>query len=168
VWIGADRSTVEQAVRRKVFGRGFRAEVAVPPDLAAAVEDQIAAGVREALALANKAGLVVTGFARVEAALGAGGVAALLHARDAAADGVRKLDAAARRSGVTVISPLDGAALDLALGRANVVHAALLAGPLSEVVVARADDLGRYRNDNRAAAGPDEDDTGQPAGTDTE
>jgi predicted RNA-binding protein YlxR (DUF448 family) len=168
VWVGAGRSIVEQAVRRKVFGRGFKAEVMVAPDLADQVEAQLAREARETLSLANKAGLVVTGFAKVEAALAAGGVAALLHARDAAPDGVRKLAAAARRAGATkVISPLDGACLDLALGRANVVHAALLAGPLSDAVAARVARLERYRDDGRAGPGRAKD-TGQPAGTDTE
>jgi predicted RNA-binding protein YlxR (DUF448 family) len=168
VWVGGARGTVELAVRRKVFGRGFKAEVAVAPDLADQVEVQLSRELRESLALANKAGRVVTGFAKVEAALASGGVAVLVHARDAAPDGVRKMNAAAtRHGGATVISPLDGACLDLALGRSNVVHAALLAGPLSEVVLARAARLGRY-TDDRTAAGHGENDTGQPAGTDTQ
>ena len=40
---------------------------------------------------------MVTGFAKVEAALGAGQVVALIHAAEAGADGVAKLEAAARR-----------------------------------------------------------------------
>ena len=48
----------------------------------------------DALAIAGKAGRVVGGFAKVEAAIGGDGVLALIHAADAAADGKRKLDAA--------------------------------------------------------------------------
>ncbi len=51
------------------------------------------------------------------------------------ADGVRKLDAALRHSersdAVVVTRILTSAQLDLALGRPNVIHAALLAGPAS-------------------------------------
>ena len=51
----------------------------------------------DALAIAGKAGSVVGGFAKVEAAIGRDDVLALIHAADAAADGKRKLDAALQR-----------------------------------------------------------------------
>ena len=46
----------------------------------------------EAVSLANKAGLLVAGFAKVEELIEAGQAVALIHAADAAADGVGKLD----------------------------------------------------------------------------
>ena len=51
----------------------------------------------DALAIAGKAGLVAAGFAKVEAALARDEVVGLLHAADAGADGVAKLDGALRR-----------------------------------------------------------------------
>ena len=44
------------------------------------------------MSLANKAGLVVAGFAKVEELIAAGRAVALVHAADAAVDGVEKLD----------------------------------------------------------------------------
>ncbi len=53
----------------------------------------------EALAMAAKAGQVVSGFSKVEDALGAAaGPGALIHASDGAADGIRKLDAIVRQN----------------------------------------------------------------------
>jgi uncharacterized protein len=74
---------------------------------------------------------------------------ALLDAVEAAPDGVKKLAAALRRRAdaaeIVVIDTFTSAQLDLALGRANVIHAALLAGPESETFLARAGRLERFR-----------------------
>ncbi|HVV95319.1 MAG TPA: RNA-binding protein [Hyphomicrobiales bacterium] len=170
VWIGGERATVAEAVRRKVFSRAFKAAAEAPADLA----ERVAAGLEQAaleiLSLANKAGRVVTGFAKVEAALGRGEAVAVLNAADAGGDGVRKLAAAARRGGgdTEMVSLFAGARLDLALGRANVVHAALLAGPVSNAFLERAARFGRYRGGGTAEAGRRDDDAGRPAGTDLE
>ena len=63
---------------------------------------------------------------------------------------VAKLTAALRRRfggeiGCPVVRIFSGAQLDLALGRSNVIHAALLAGRASEIFLERAVALGRYR-----------------------
>jgi hypothetical protein len=99
--------------------------------------------VLDALAVAAKAGLVASGFSKVETALAQDHVVGLIHAADAARDGVRKLTAALRRrhaaaaEQVPSIEAFTSEQLDLALGRANVIHAALLAGPASETLLVR-------------------------------
>jgi hypothetical protein len=102
------------------------------------------------LAIARKAGLVVLGFTKIENALARGRIVALLHAAEAAPDGVKKLDAALRQSGlagsVTVTRILSATQLDLALGRPNVVHAALLAGRASDTFMARLRRLEGFRS----------------------
>ncbi len=78
---------------------------------------------------------------------------ALLHASDGAADGIRKLDALVRQNaGISdespefpVVAALTSEQLDLALGRSNVIHAALLAGPASKTFLSRSHVLVRYR-----------------------
>jgi predicted RNA-binding protein YlxR (DUF448 family) len=159
LWISASRVVVAEAVRRHQFGRGFKREVRVAPTLAADTEQLLARSAVEALAMAAKSGQVVSGFAKVEAALGqfqgrtGAGIAALIHASDGAADGIRKLDALARQNGgnrgesagFPIISAFTSAELDLALGRANVIHAALLAGPASKTFLSRSQTLVRYR-----------------------
>jgi uncharacterized protein len=47
-----------------------------------------------------------------------------------------------------IITALTSAQLDLALGRSNVIHAALLAGPASKTFLSRCQILVRYRMDD--------------------
>jgi len=157
MWVAASRQTVAEAVRRHQFSKGFKREVRVAVTLAADTEALLARSVTEALAIAAKAGQVISGFAKVEAALQSRAsratVGALLHASDGAEDGIRKLDALARRNAENggespdfpIITALASAELDLALGRSNVVHAALLAGPASRTFLSRSQILVRYR-----------------------
>jgi predicted RNA-binding protein YlxR (DUF448 family) len=151
IWITASRSALEQAVKGNVFARAFRRDVRPAHDLAEATERLLEQGALDALAIAGKAGQVVSGFAKVDAAIGQDDLRALIHAADAAEDGKRKLDAAFARKNleksakIAIVSGLTGAQLDLALNRPNVVHAALLAGPVSETFLARAKRLERFR-----------------------
>ena len=147
LWIGGTRGSVEQALKRNVFARGFKRDVRAPADLADTIEHLLEKSALDALAIAAKAGRVVAGFAKVEAALGKGGVLAVIHAADAAPDGKRKLTPP-DGSRTIVIEHFSGGQLDLALNRPNVVHAALLAGPGSETFLARAARLARYRTRN--------------------
>jgi predicted RNA-binding protein YlxR (DUF448 family) len=134
-WVTATAAAVGEAVKRKAFGRALKAEVKAAPDLAAQIDRALVAEMRGALALANKAGAVITGFAKVEAAIAGGSVAALLHAAEAAEDGRRKLAGALRRrlgdqiSQVPVIDVLTARNWIWHWGRSNVIHAALVAGP---------------------------------------
>jgi predicted RNA-binding protein YlxR (DUF448 family) len=158
LWVSASRRAVAEAVRRHQFKRGFKRDVRVAPTLATDTENLLARSVIEALAMAAKAGQVLSGFAKVETALQGRpdktAVAALIHASDGAPDGIRKLDALARQNRgnigesheIPIASPLTSAELDLALGRANVIHAALLAGPASRTFLSRSQTLVRYRS----------------------
>jgi uncharacterized protein len=151
VWVTASRAAVAEAVNRRAFARGFRTEVRVAPDLAGLVERLLERSVLDALGIVRKAGRVAVGFARVERALATEPVVALLHTADAGREGPRKIAAAARRrlgekaGGLTVVDAFTAAQLDLALGRPNVVHAALLAGPASDGFLARYRSLERFR-----------------------
>lgn len=152
VWITARSGVVAEAVKRKAFARSFRRDVKVPADLADLVDRLIERSSLDALSIAHKAGLVIAGFARIEAALAAGEpVVGLVHAADAGCDGVRKVAAAARRrfgdtvDRIPVVEVLTSVQLDLALGRSNVIHAALLAGSASDGFLARCRSLEHFR-----------------------
>jgi predicted RNA-binding protein YlxR (DUF448 family) len=138
VWVTARRSQVEEAVRRRLFARAFKAEAKAPPSLAETIDRLLRADLRQALAFANKAGAVITGFTKVESAIAEKPLAALIHATEAAEDGRRKLAGGLRKrlgdaiSDVPVITDLSGDELDLALGRSHVIHAALVAGAGSD------------------------------------
>jgi predicted RNA-binding protein YlxR (DUF448 family) len=157
LWVSASRQTVAEAVRRHQFSKGFKREVRVSPTLPADTEALLARSAIEALAMAAKAGQVISGFSKVEDALTArqtrAAIGALIHASDGAADGIRKLDAVLRQNAVVndkssqfpVVTALASEQLDLALGRSNVIHAALLAGPASKTFLSRSQILVRYR-----------------------
>jgi uncharacterized protein len=153
LWITASRARVAEAVRRNQFSRGFKRDVRAAQTLASDTENLLVRSAIEALAMAAKAGQVVSGFAKVEEALAGGQVTALIHASDGAADGIRKLDAIVRQRGgnhgeslvFPILTELTSAELDLALGRANVIHAALLAGPAGKTFLSRSQILVRYR-----------------------
>jgi uncharacterized protein len=153
LWVSASRQAVVEAVRRNQFGKGFKRDVRVAPTLAADTENLLERSAIEALAMAAKAGQVVSGFSKVEGALEQRQAQALIHASDGAADGIRKLDAMVRQNAgngdesreFPVVTALTSEQLDLALGRSNVIHAALLAGPASKTFLSRSHVLVRYR-----------------------
>ena len=153
MWVSASRQTVAEAARRNQFSKGFKRELRVSPALAADTEALLVRSVIEALAMIAKAGQVVSGFSKVEGAIEQRQIQALIHASDGAADGIRKLDAQIRpnagdrqeSSEIPVVTVLTSEQLDLALGRSNVIHAALLAGPASKTFLSRSQILVRYR-----------------------
>src|SRR5438093_4020698 len=150
-WVTATRQALSEAIRRNAFARAFRCDVRVRPDLADRVEALLERSALDVLAIAHKSGAVATGFAKVEAALRRATVVALVHAADAGPDGVTKIAAAARRrtgpqaERIPVVERFSSAQLDLALGRANVIHAALLADRASDSFLARWPSLERFR-----------------------
>ncbi|WOH81700.1 RNA-binding protein [Bradyrhizobium sp. BEA-2-5] len=153
LWVSASRRSVAEAVRRHQFSKGFKRDVRVAPTLPTDTDTLLVRSVTEALAMAAKAGQVVSGFGKVEDALNRNETAALIHASDGAADGIRKLDAIVRQRGekrgespvIPVVNVLTSVELDLALTRSNVIHAALLAGPASRSFLSRSQMLVRYR-----------------------
>lgn len=155
LWVSASHSAVAEAVRRHHFSRGFKREVRVAATLVTDIEVLLARFAVEALAIAAKAGQVISGFAKVADAIERqrDPVRALIHASDGAADGIRKLDALigpnrgneGKPAGILIVNVLTSEQLDLALGRSNVIHAALLAGPASDTFLSRSHMLVRYR-----------------------
>jgi predicted RNA-binding protein YlxR (DUF448 family) len=157
VWVTARRRVVEEALRRRAFARGLKGDVRASADLPELLDRLLEQSALDALSIAHKASLVVLGFAKVEAALAAGPVVALLRARDAGVDGGRKLAGAFGRrmnpAGGKIVDGFTSAQLDLALGRLNVVHAALLAGRASETFLERWQILESFRADDPGERG---------------
>ena len=170
IWLTCSRAVVSEAGRKGAFQRSLKRPVSIPDDLPDRVESLLVKRAIEALSLANKAGLVTTGFTKVDIAVGRGECRYLLHASDAADDGVAKLDrkfaaiAASSRpeteqngpgSGPSnelrehlrqhVLDCLTSAELSLAMGRSNVVHAALARGGAATRFSREAERLRRYR-----------------------
>jgi hypothetical protein len=151
VWVTASRECLAAAAKRGVFARAFGADVTVGADLPDQVRGLLERALLDALAIARKAGELVFGHAKVEAAAEEGAAVAFLQALEAGPEGVRQIMAAIRRgypedaANVVVIKTFTTAQLDLALARPNVVHAALLAGRATDTVMARWRALARVR-----------------------
>lgn len=152
-WVTASHATIALAEKKRLFGRAFKAEVTVAPGLADRVDALIVRQALGSLGLARKAGQLVTGFAKVEAAI-AGvrpPVVAIIQAADAGEDGVKKISEALRRrfgaeGPVAVCRAFTSAELDLALGGVHVIHAALLAGSAAGGALERMRFLARFRD----------------------
>ncbi|QKS01729.1 DUF448 domain-containing protein [Sphingomonas sp. CL5.1] len=134
-WIGVTRAELEAAAGPKgklrgALARAFRTnDFIVPDDLPDLVAAALERNALDRLGLEARAGTLVTGAERIEAAARAGQLHALYHAADAGEDGRGKLAQAWRVGSGREGSDLKGLALPLnrpilsmALGRENVVH----------------------------------------------
>jgi predicted RNA-binding protein YlxR (DUF448 family) len=155
-WIGVTRAELDEAnAKGKLKGalqRAFKTnDVRVPADLGELVGRALRQATLDRLGMEARASNLINGAERVETAARAGKVHMLLHAADAGEDGRRSLDQAWRVGGGDsqgVIFPEGRTILSLALGRENVVHAALT-DPAAASRVRHA--LARWR----AFTGPD-------------
>ncbi len=169
VWVTASKQMVREAVRKRLFSKAFKEDAKVADALEEDVDEMLRQALRQAVALANKAGCAVNGFAKVEAAIGERNIAALIHAQEAAQDGCRKVSQVLFRvygdaaSTIPVVDFLTGDELNLALGRSHVIHAALLAGAGSDGFVKC---WRRYRDYRGDVAGNDLSPMGEVGGTD--
>ena len=151
VWTRLSFETVNRAASKQAFSRAFRAKADAPASLAEAVDALLERDAIQSLSICNKAGLVVAGAFKVDAAIESGGVAALIRAADGASDGAAKrVQALIAKLGleakaVARVDLFTSRQLDLALGRANVIHAALKQGAASSAFLAKVDRLRRYR-----------------------
>ena len=165
VWLTAAHDTVAEAVKRNAFSRAFKQQAEAPQALATRIETLLAEAAISTLSLANKAGEIVFGNVKVEEAIAKGRVVSLIHAREAAEDGCRKLGAKARgkKGGIALaaIRAFTVDELDLASGRTNVIHAALIQGGAALKVLAAASRLERYRKGSAAFKNPSEVDTNE-------
>jgi len=155
-WIGVPRAELDAANAKgklkAALQRAFKTNaVQVPTDLGERIEAALRQNALDRLGMDARAGNLINGSERIETAARSGKVQLLLHAADAGEDGSRSLDQAWRVGGGEpkgVIFPEGRTILSMALGRENVVHAALT-DPAAASRVRHA--LARWR----AFTGPD-------------
>ena len=146
-WVSPDRALIATALAKgKLRGallRAFKGQtVQLPDDLVARIDTGLARRALDRLGLELRSGHLILGHDRILEYVMAGRVALLLHAADAAGDGTRRLDAKLRNSGSdgrSIHLPLPRAELSVALGRENVVHAAVSDEAASARVAAAVD-----------------------------
>jgi predicted RNA-binding protein YlxR (DUF448 family) len=161
LWVEASVAAIGKAVEKKLFARAAKrpasggeqtAKVTATADLAARAEKALVTRMIGDLGLARRAGALVLGFDNVLRELeGPKPPKALIEAFDGSADGKRKLYAAAHRLELAckVIECLTSAELGLALGRENVIHAAVQRGGFAERLILDAERLSGFRTPTR-------------------
>jgi len=157
LWVTAQRAALAHAVAKNDFAKAAKASVKVAPDLAERLEALLASRMLADLGLARRAGQLVFGFDNVMRALDAKSPpGALVEALDGAADGRKKLASAAASRGLhtPTIACLSRAELSLALGRENVIHAALKPGPLAARLIVNSARLAGLRGRETAGSIP--------------
>jgi len=150
VWVLAGHEFVDKAAAKNLFARGLKKNVSVSSLLANEVDALLERSALAGMGFARKAGQCFTGAGKVDGALRTGKAQAIVHAGNAADDGIRKLAGAVYASGqggnmVKVFKLFDSDQMGLALGGTNVVHAALIRGGAADSFIKRAETLVRYR-----------------------
>ncbi len=151
VWVTAHKQSVEVAISKNLFARGFKDKVQVDEDLPELIESLMRQTALQALAMTKKAGLVASGQAKAEAMIRDGAALALLQASDAGSDGVKKLAAALKAQKVyekqetKLINEFTSDELDKTLNGTNTMYVALLKGGATEKLVIMIHRLTHYK-----------------------
>jgi hypothetical protein len=154
-WIGVTSEELAKAqAKGKLAGvlrRAFKTDkIELIDDLAGRIERGLEKAFLDRLGLEARAGHLILGAEKIDAASRSGQVKLLLHASDASADGSGKRDQAWRvgeekegsgEGGIKL--PVDRDALSAALGRQNAVHVALTDQKAADRVMHH---LGRWLN----------------------
>lgn len=141
LWVKADGASLALAMRKNAFSRAAGASVSVSSDLGERTARQLVQRMLSDIGLACRGGQVVFGYENVVRAFGAKAPPQLLlEASDGSPEGRRKILSAARASGVepAILDCFASRELSLALGRENVVHAAVKSGRLAERLIVDA------------------------------
>lgn len=162
-WIGVSSVELAQAQDKgKLAGalrRAFKTnDIVLVDDMAGRIEQGLRKAFLDRLGLEARAGNLILGAEKIDAAARSGQVALLLHASDASADGSAKRDQSWRvgndeegsgKGGIKL--PVDRDAISAALGRQNAVHVALIDKKAAERVMHH---LGRWLNFNGCSNAP--------------
>jgi uncharacterized protein len=132
-WLSLDRAGLETAITKGKFkgalARAFKLDagkIAIPDDFVGTIARGLAARALNRLGLEKRSGFVVMGADQVEGASNSGKAKLLIHAGDAALDGMRKLKRHDEFAVETIQVPCTRVELGLALGRDSVVHCGII------------------------------------------
>ncbi len=135
LWLSAERDVLEMAIKRGVFARAAKQNVAVPPDLAARVEAALRARIFDLIGLARRSGNAISGFEKAREWLAAGKAALVVQAADGSADERARFLGA---RDIPVVASLSAAELGRIFGREQTVHVGITAGPLGTKIAVEA------------------------------
>ncbi|WP_208434967.1 RNA-binding protein [Bartonella phoceensis] len=159
VWISAYHSAIEAAIKQNAFQKSFKTDVEVAPNLAHIVDALLLKTALSSLSIARKAGAIVTGATKVDAAIRSGQVILVLHAKETTEDGKRKIAQAIHKiqqqknRNIKTISLFTSDEMRVAFGANPVMHAALLDTKAAEGFLKTIHKLLAYRDDKHSKPG---------------
>ncbi len=136
-WVTASADIFDKAIAKPPFARAFKASAKVPDGLKDLVITLLQRRCMDLLGLARGAGQLTAGYEKVKEASDRGPVGAMI----VAADGGDTAQSRARKMAweAPLVTHFGRDELSLALGRENVVHAAVSPGQLAEKFVRDAE-----------------------------
>ncbi|WP_375633975.1 MULTISPECIES: RNA-binding protein [unclassified Bartonella] len=156
VWISAHHAVIEKAIKQKAFHRNFKTDVEVTPNLVHVVDTLLLKAALSSLSMARKAGAIVMGATKVDAAIRSGKVILVLHAKETTEDGKRKIAQAIHsiqqqtNRTIKTISLFTNDEMRVAFGSNPVMHAALLDTKAAEGFLKTTCRLISYRDDKHS------------------
>ncbi|EJF80815.1 hypothetical protein MCO_00047 [Bartonella sp. DB5-6] len=152
VWVSAHHSVIEAAIKQKAFNKSFKTDVEVVPDLAHLVDTLLLKSALSSLSMARKAGAIVMGATKVDAAIRSGQAILVLHAKETTEEGKRKIAQAIytmqqhTNRNIKIISLFTSDEMRVAFGANPVMHAALLDTKAAEGFLKTIHKLLAYRD----------------------
>ncbi|UNE54569.1 RNA-binding protein [Bartonella machadoae] len=159
VWISACHSAIEAAIKQNAFKKSFKTDVEVSPNLAHIVDTLLLKTALSNLSMARKAGAVVMGATKVDAAIRSGQALLVLHAKETKEDGKRKIAQAIHtiqqqtNRKIKTISLFTSDEMRVAFGANPVMHAALLDTKAATGFLKTIHKLLAYRDDKHNKLG---------------
>lgn len=143
LWVSADRATVEIARAKNLFARAAGGPAVAAADLAAQIERQLAERACAFIGLARRAGQLIAGRSRVREAIGCGGVAVVITARDA--DPLDRVAHPGLHGPIGHFAVLTEAEIGAAVGRDSIAHVGIAPGQLAEKLMHELTRLAGFR-----------------------
>lgn len=132
IYVENSQNALKLAVAKNLFAKAAKQKAKVSEDLVQMVETILRKKGLDAVSLARKAGILVTGMEKVLDALKKDNVAFVLEASDAGSDGHNRVMLLAKN--LEVFRLYDIEELDTALNKANTVHVAFTKSEMAKMV----------------------------------
>lgn len=155
MWVSLNRQMLEAALKSGKLAKAACHNFSLKPkalsiaeDLGERIDKVLSAQVLRLLGLERGAGKLSLGFEKVRAECQSGRAHMLFIASDAGADAMQKIKGMAALNDIPLVRIFDRTELSLALGRENVVHAALKLGGVTKSLPLALERLSRFRGIN--------------------
>lgn len=140
IWVKNSKKALETAVTKNLFSKVVKKNVKVD-GLVEMTESILHKRGLDAVSLARKAGILLTGLEKVSEAIKKDKIAFILEAKDAGTDGHNRIMLLAKN--LEVFRTYDIEELDKALDKVNTVHAAFLKSAMAKTVY---NEFSRFEN----------------------